>query len=130
MLRITRYDNSASMTDQVENNRTARTSLIGPAAFAAALAVATFVWLALPAAKDSGESMVLAAVAFVLTAGLGVLWHSHAQTARRFNAVLDVYAGKEIVRAQRWKELARAQRQSQPGSEPISPMFRESAQEE
>jgi hypothetical protein len=130
MFHITRSDNTASMTTQVENNRAARPSLLGPAAFAAALAVAAFVWLVVPAANDRGELAVLSAVAFVLTAALGVLLDSHVRAARRFNDVLDVYAGKEIVRAQRWKELARAGRQSRQGSEPSSPMFRSSAQVE
>jgi hypothetical protein len=109
MLRITTHDNPASRTAQVENNRTGRTSRIGPAALAAALAVA-FVWLALRAVNAGGWPVVLSAGALVLTAGLGVLWHSHVRAARQFNAALDAYAGQEIVRAQRWKELARGQR--------------------
>jgi hypothetical protein len=98
------------MTDQIENNRTARPSLIGPATFATALAVAAFIWLALPAANDRAWPVLLPAAAFVLTGGLGVLWHGHARAARRFTAALDAYAGQEIVRAQRWKQLARTQR--------------------
>jgi hypothetical protein len=109
MLRITTHDNPASRADQVENNRTGRTPLSGPAAFAAALALAAFVWLALPVAKG-GWPVLLSAVAVVLTAVLGVLWHSHARAARQFNAALDAYARREIVRAQRWKELAADQR--------------------
>jgi hypothetical protein len=112
MFRITMHDNLASRTQPVENNPRGRTALIGPAAFAAALAVAAFIWLALEAANGRGWPLGLSALAFVLTAGLGVVWHSNARDARRLNAALDAHAGREIVRAQRWKELARARRAS------------------
>jgi hypothetical protein len=112
MSQITTHDNPVSRTDQVESNRTGRSPLIGPAAVAAALAVAAFAWLAVAAANDTGWPVALAASAFVLTAGLGVVWHGHDRDARRLNAALDAYAGQEIVRARRWKELARARRGS------------------
>jgi hypothetical protein len=110
MLGMTRHDNPASMTDPIETNRAGRTSLLGPAAFAAALALAAVIWLASPGGVGGNWPEVLAAAAFVLTAGLGVVWHGQARAARRFNAVLDAYAGQEIVRARRWKELARTRR--------------------
>jgi hypothetical protein len=126
MLRITRYDNPAPGTHQLEDNRPSRMALVGPAAFAAL--AAAFVWLALRAENDRGWLVALSAVAFALTAGLG-FWHSHARAARRLNAALDAYAGQEIVRARRWKELARTQRESRQERAPISPMSRPSAQE-
>ena len=95
MLQITTHDNPAAITFEVEDNPTGRksTSLIGPAALVAALAVEAFFGLA---AKDCGWLAVLSAAAFALTAFFGIVWLSHARAARRLNAALDSCAGQEI----------------------------------
>jgi hypothetical protein len=107
MFSITTHHIPALTTSPSENNRIARGHLIRGAAFAAALVLEASVWLA---SKGSGWPGLLSAVAFVLTAALGLVSQVQARAARRWTAALDAYAGQEIVRAQRWKELARAPR--------------------
>jgi hypothetical protein len=49
----------------------------------------------------------IAAAALVLTAILGIVWHSRARAARRFSAAMEAYAEREIDRERRWNELHR-----------------------
>ena len=109
MLQLTTHDNPTALTFEAKNNPTGRKSmsLLGPAALAAALAALAFFGLA---AKAGGWLAGLSAAAFALTAVLGVLWQTHARAGRRLTAALDAYAGQEIARAQRWKEIALAPR--------------------
>jgi hypothetical protein len=46
-----------------------------------------------------------ALVALVVTAIVGLVWSSRARTARRFKAVMDAYADREIAREQRRKSV-------------------------
>jgi hypothetical protein len=46
-----------------------------------------------------GVAVLLGAAALVLAAILWIFWLSRARAARRFNAVMDAYAEREIDRA-------------------------------
>jgi hypothetical protein len=47
-------------------------------------------------AHSDGVAVLLGAAALVLTAIFGIVWLSRARAARRFHAVVDAYAEREI----------------------------------
>jgi hypothetical protein len=81
----------------MENNWIGRTplSLIWPAAFlVAAGAVGSWLWLA----RGDGLQVLLAGTALAVLVVLGPVWRWRARSARRWNAVVDAYAEREIAR--------------------------------
>jgi hypothetical protein len=84
----------------MENNRIGRRtplSLAGPAAFlAAAGAVGLWLWLA----RGDGPAL-LAVEALAVAVPLLAFWRWRARAARRWSAVVNAYADREIARARR-----------------------------
>jgi hypothetical protein len=76
--------------------------LLWPAAFVAAVAVALAVWVA----QDTSRALP-AAVALAGAASFGAVWLRRARAARRWSAVVNAYAERELARARR---MARPQR--------------------
>jgi len=72
-------------------------SLLWPAAFLEA-GGALGLWLGL-----SQGSLLLAGAVLAVTALLGTIWLSRDRTARRWQVALDVYARREIARAEQRK---------------------------
>jgi hypothetical protein len=60
-------------------------------------------WLA----YEHGVAVLPGAAALGMTAILGIVWLSRARAARRFNAVVDAYAEREIDRERRREEPQR-----------------------
>jgi hypothetical protein len=81
----------------MENNWIGRTplSLIWTAAFlATAGAVGLWLWLA----RGDGLQVLLAGTALAVLVVLGPVWRWRARSERRWNAVVDAYAEREIAR--------------------------------
>jgi hypothetical protein len=98
------------------NNRFARRksrSLARPAVLlGAAVVVALWLWLG-PGIGPSGR---LGAAVGASTLAAVIVWFFRARAARRRNAALDVYAEREIARAQNKETWTRVKRYSTPGS--------------
>ncbi len=92
-------------------------SLLGAAALLTALAAcALWLW------QEQGNrtQTVLASASLGLTAAVGWTWRHRARTTRRWQAVLDTFAQREMGRA-RSRTLAVRRRTSTAASEPSAP---------